>query len=59
MEYNDILKSPCVFCGYNGEKYWQKHSHPEYCPLSEIGGEEERAKKMAEILEEHTKKAMN
>jgi hypothetical protein len=39
---NKLLKAPCVYCGYNGEGYWQKHTHHENCPFYNSGGEEGR-----------------
>lgn len=37
-----ILKSPCLWCGYNGEGYWSLRTHAESCPWHEVGGEMER-----------------
>jgi len=34
---SEILGAPCVFCGYNGTQYWQKHSHKSSCPWYWIG----------------------
>ena len=39
---HNVLDSPCIFCGYNGVLYWQRHSHKEACPWFEIGGGAER-----------------
>lgn len=38
-----ILDAPCVFCGYNGASYWQKHTHSKECPFHEVGGDASRA----------------
>ena len=29
----DILKPPCLFCNYEGEKYWESLSHDPDCPF--------------------------
>lgn len=52
MEIKDIEKmeilrgslvcAPCIFCGYQGARYWFKHSHSESCPWYEISGASER-----------------
>ncbi len=41
-DLENILQSPCLFCGYNGENYWQEYSHKESCHFHPIGGIEER-----------------
>uniref|UniRef100_A0A6M3KC34 Uncharacterized protein n=1 Tax=viral metagenome TaxID=1070528 RepID=A0A6M3KC34_9ZZZZ len=38
----DILAAPCIFCGYDGVQYWQKHSHAKDCLFYEFGGIEDR-----------------
>lgn len=38
-----ILDAPCVFCGYNGARYWQRGTHAQDCPFSDIGGDASRA----------------
>lgn len=34
----------CIFCGYNGEGYWQRGTHDARCPWVNVGGEEDRAR---------------
>ncbi len=41
-EIEDILKSKCIFCGYNGAGYYQEHTHDKLCPWHSIGGLEVR-----------------
>ena len=38
-----FLSSPCTFCGYNGEGYWQKGTHSKECLFYNIGGADKRA----------------
>jgi len=38
----DVICSPCIFCGYSGARYWQRHSHSKTCPWYEVGGGKER-----------------
>lgn len=40
----------CLFCGYNGEGYWQHHTHTRNCPWYEIGGFQERAEALPEVI---------
>jgi len=37
-----ILSAPCVFCGYGGAGYYQKHTHDKKCPWYKVGGLEDR-----------------
>jgi hypothetical protein len=37
-----VLEAPCVFCGYNGQGYWQSGTHAAECPWARVGGEVER-----------------
>ena len=39
---DELLKAPCMCCGYNGERYWQYGSHKESCPFNTIAGQEDR-----------------
>jgi len=39
----DFLSSPCKFCGYNGDGYWQKGTHGKECLFYKIGGADKRA----------------
>lgn len=43
----DFLSSPCKFCGYNGEGYFQKGTHDIHCPWFSIGGRKEREEEIA------------
>jgi hypothetical protein len=52
---SDILESPCVFCGYNGDWYWRTHTHEKSCPWYKIGGEVERKSQLRDIIHTHKK----
>lgn len=39
-----ILSAPCIFCHYNGPKYWQAGTHAKNCPFHNIGGADCRYK---------------
>jgi len=41
-EPSDPLGAPCVFCGYNGQGYWQSETHTAACPWRAVGGAFER-----------------
>jgi hypothetical protein len=38
----DLLAAPCTWCEYNGEGYWQRETHAEFCPWYLIAGLEPR-----------------
>ena len=40
---DNLIESPCIFCGYNGNGYYQKYTHPPGCPWRYVGGEERRS----------------
>lgn len=44
--------SPCLFCGYNGEGFWQPLTHARNCPWHGVGGKDEREQKLASRLRE-------
>lgn len=50
MEMSQLLAAECVFCGYNGEGYWQVGTHAKDCPWFNIGGEAERAAKVGVFM---------
>jgi hypothetical protein len=45
-----LEKSPCLFCGYNGQGYYQAHTHAKDCPWYEVGGLEERIKQFPFVV---------
>ncbi len=47
---NNPLDSPCVFCGYNGEFYWQRETHSGDCPFFNIAGMSDRQAWLKESL---------
>ena len=48
-----LLDAPCVFCGYKGHGYYQAGTHKKNCPWREVGGLEERAKRLRSVVAEH------
>jgi len=43
---NKILDPRCIFCGYDGPRYWMKGSHDKACPFFII---ESRKKRQADF----------
>lgn len=43
------LQAPCIWCGYNGNGYWQKGTHAATCPWHQVGGSEERYQSLAAL----------
>jgi hypothetical protein len=39
-----LLSGPCIFCLFNGEKYWHAGSHGRSCPFHTVAGADVRAK---------------
>ena len=37
-----VFSSPCIFCNYNGEGYWQTKTHNKDCPCFDVGSLEDR-----------------
>ena len=44
---NGLLEAPCLWCGYNGEGYYQAGTHGQSCPWNTIGGCDERLDRLA------------
>ncbi len=44
---NGLLAAPCLWCGYNGEGYYQAGTHGQLCPWNTIGGCDERLDRLA------------
>ena len=44
---NGLLAAPCLWCGYNGEGYYQAGTHGQSCPWHTIGGCDERLDRLA------------
>ena len=42
FKLDELLDAPCIFCNYNGQGYYQAHTHKVWCPFYEIGGDIER-----------------
>lgn len=47
---DELLDAPCAFCGYNGAGYWQAQTHPQECPWHAVGGGDERAAQLRDIV---------
>lgn len=45
-----LLDAPCMWCAYNGQKYWQKGTHDKECPWHDIGSFEDRCNKLEKVL---------
>ena len=54
-KFRDLLDAPCIICGYNGERYWQGGSHKWNCPFHKIGGRDDRAYELSQIVLEFLK----
>jgi hypothetical protein len=52
---NKLLDAPCRWCGYNGEMYWQAHSHADDCPWYEVGGGIRRETALPGIIDDAIK----
>ena len=50
---DDLIESPCVFCGYNGPDYWQEKTHAENCPWHNVGGGQERRDLLPAVISDH------
>lgn len=46
-DFNGLLAAPCLWCGYNGEGYYQAGTHGQSCPWNTIGGCDERLDRLA------------
>jgi hypothetical protein len=44
------LKAPCVFCGYNGPRYWQSGTHHHLCPWYKRSGVHDRKNALREVI---------
>jgi hypothetical protein len=45
-----MLRAPCVFCGYEGQGYWQEGTHDEACPWRDVGGEIHRQERVVGVV---------
>lgn len=43
-----MLDAPCLWCGYNGEGYWQPTTHELTCPWHNVGGRFDRLDRLAQ-----------
>lgn len=45
-----MLASPCLFCGYDGPKYFHAYIHAEDCPWRKVPGFDNRLSKLLEVI---------
>lgn len=53
-----LFESPCPFCGYDGENYWQKGTHASACPYYVAAGLEDRVEVLIPFLVDVVKQYM-
>lgn len=46
----NILKPPCMCCGYDKPDYWLKGTHDKDCPFHRIGGKAKRRNALPYII---------
>lgn len=46
---SEWLQGPCIFCGYNGQRYWHADTHAEYCLFHTVAGEDARWSRLLEV----------
>lgn len=39
-----MLNAPCIFCDYDGPRYWNRKSHEKNCPWRSVSGKRNREK---------------
>ena len=49
---NSLLDAPCLWCGYNGEGYWQPTTHDLACPWHNVGGRFDRVVALDRLAQE-------
>jgi len=49
---NSLLDAPCLWCGYNGEGYWQPTTHEPTCPWHNVGGRFDRVVALDRLAQE-------
>ncbi len=47
-----LLDAPCLWCGYNGEGYWQPTTHEPTCPWHNVGGRFNRVVALDRLAQE-------
>lgn len=55
MDTEVLLRAPCVFCGYNGERYYQRGSHSPDCPWHDVGGLRDRVDSLRDVIRERSR----
>lgn len=46
-----LLNAPCIFCGYDGQGYWQAGTHASNCPWANIGSSCFRENKLRKFIQ--------
>lgn len=46
----NMLDAPCLFCGYNGQGYWQNGTHHEQCPWHMVSGSVDREMMLPKLV---------
>jgi len=55
----DLLMSPCIFCGYKAGGYFQSKSHKKHCYWYHIGGLSERIESFVKAANERRLRIMS
>lgn len=50
-----LLDAPCVFCGYNGQRYYSEWTHAKSCPWYSVGGAAERTEQLRMVIQEQAR----
>ena len=45
-----LLYKPCLYCGYNGDNYWDAGSHDAECPFCRMTGFKKRRDALPYII---------
>lgn len=46
----ELLEGPCIFCKYNGPRYYEAGSHQQSCPWYQVAGIDTRYDRLAARL---------
>ena len=49
-DITEILAAPCIFCGYDGQAYWQVGTHDKNCPWHKWGWKIERNDMLPDVI---------
>lgn len=51
-----LLDAPCIFCGYNGQRYYSEWTHAKSCPWHSVGGAAERTEQLRMVIQEQAER---